>query len=156
MRRVRDTSTLKSCLSGQASHEQSGALYELMAKTYSPPVLTPEKEKGVAAGEFDFLLPLAKNLWRTDEVAGAIGRSMQYVRQLVEEGRLEAYKDSACGGRKSSLITRRSLVLYFAETANHDPSFHVIRIEVLLSNLTPAALDRLIAKATKLRNQLGR
>jgi hypothetical protein len=127
-----------------------------MAKTYSPPVLTPEKAKAAANGEFDFLLPLAKNLWRTDEVADAIGRGTQYVRQLVEEGRLEAHKDSAFGSRESSLITRRSLVLYFAETANYDPTFHVVRIEALLPKLTCAALDRLVAKVTKLRNQLGR
>jgi hypothetical protein len=127
-----------------------------MAKLYSPPPLTPDKANAVANGEFDFLLPLAKNLWRTDEVADAIGRGTQYVRQLVEEGRLEAHKDSAFGSRESSLITRRSLVLYFAETANYDPTFHVVRIEALLPKLTTPALDRLIAKATKLRNQLGR
>lgn len=125
-----------------------------MAKPYSAPVLSKESARGVANGDFDFLLPLAKNLWRTDEVADAIGRSIQYVRQLIESGRLEAHKDSAYGTRESSLVTRRSVLLYLAETATYDPAYFVIRLESAIKKLPTQSLDRLIVTATRLRNTI--
>lgn len=125
-----------------------------MGKPYEAPVLSPEKQKAVANGEFDFLLPLAKSLWRTDEVGDAIGRSTQFVRELIEQGRLEAHQDSAYGSRNSNLVTRRSVVLYLAETANYDPAYFIIRLESVIKKLKPSALDRLIATATRLRNQI--
>lgn len=125
-----------------------------MGKPYEAPVLSPEKQKAVANGEFDFLLPLAKSLWRTDEVGDAIGRSTQSVRELIEQGRLEAHQDSAYGSRNSNLVTRRSVVLYLAETANYDPAYFIIRLESVIKKLKPSALDRLIATATRLRNQI--
>ena len=125
-----------------------------MAKAYSAPSLGKQKRKAIAQGDFDFLLPLQKNLWRTDEVADAISRDQQYVRALIDDGRLEAHRDSALGVRKSSLITRRSILLYLAETANYDPAYLVLRLEAVLKKLNPAALDRLIAAARQQQNRI--
>lgn len=127
-----------------------------MGKPYSPPVLSPSAQKAVTNGEFDFLLPLAKPLWRTDEVGTAIGRSRQFVRLLIDEGRLEAHQDNGRGERLriSSLVTRRSVVLYMAETANYDPAFFILRLEAALTKARAPTLDRLIATATRLRHQI--
>jgi hypothetical protein len=122
---------------------------------YTPPPLNKELRAAVHRGDFDFLLPFQKPLWRTDEVAEVIGRSIQYVRALIEAGRLEAHQDSAFGDRKSNLITRRSVLLYLAETANYDPGYLVIRIEVLIKRLPAPALDRLVATARKLRERVS-
>jgi hypothetical protein len=126
-----------------------------MPKTYSPPELDKETRIAVDRGDFDFLLPYQKPLWRVDEVSAIIHRSTQYVRQLIEDGRFEAHQDSALGERKSSLVTRRSVLLYLAETANYDPGYLVIRIEVLLKRLTAPSLDRLIVTAQKLRERIS-
>lgn len=100
-------------------------------------------------------MPYEKPLYRTDEVAAAIGReNTQYVRVLIDEGRLEAHRDSARGERKSNLVTRRSVLLYLAETANYDPAYLVIRMEALLKTLNPPALHRLIDAARKRLNAL--
>jgi hypothetical protein len=121
----------------------------LRKKHYSAPSLdkklSDRKTARVAHqnGEFDFLMPFQKNLLRTDEVSEIIGRSKQFVRELVNNGKLEAHKDSAFGTRESAAITRRSVILYLAETANYDPTYLVLRIEALLKALNGAALTRL-------------
>lgn len=98
------------------------------------------------ASEFDLLL--------TREVAGEIGRAQAFVRELIESGRLEAHQDSAFGTRKSNVVTRRSVLLYLAETANYDPAFLVIRMEALLKNLNRPALIRMVNTATKRLNTI--
>jgi hypothetical protein len=127
-------------------------------KRYIEPVLTPEKLRAVKRGDFDFLMPFqTKNLLRTGEVAAVIGRSPQFVRELVEQGKLEAHVSSAYGEgiRESPLITRRSVILYLAETANYDTSFLVIRIEVLFKGLNAFALNRLITTAQTLLSRIN-
>lgn len=126
-----------------------------MAKPYSAPSLDKKTQAAVARGDFDFLLPYQKPLWRTDEVAEVIGRSIQYVRALIEDGRLEAHQDSAFGERKSNLITRRSVLIYLAETANYDPGYLVIRLEVIAKRLNAATLDRLIGTLRKQRERIA-
>jgi hypothetical protein len=76
------------------------------------------------------------------------------VLELIEAGRLEAHRDSAVGTRKSNLVTRRSVLLYLAETANCEPGYLVIRIQALLENLNRPALIRLINTATKRLNTI--
>ena len=127
-----------------------------MAQPYSPPKLDQRIRVAVDAGEFDFLLPYAKALYRTEEGAETLGREQQFVRNLVAAGRLEAHTDNALGMglRKTSLVTRRSLLLYLAETANYSPNYLVVRIEALMKTLNPAALDRLIDTARKLKERL--
>jgi hypothetical protein len=126
-----------------------------MPKTYSPPSLNARQLAAVEAGEYDFLIPTRKPLMRTDEVAIAIHRSLDFVRALIEDGRLEAHRDSATGKRNTSIVTRRSVVLYLAETSDYDPAFIVMRIEVVMKTLKLPALDRVIATARKLRERLS-
>lgn len=126
-----------------------------MPDTYSPRSLDKKTLAAVGRGDFDFLLPFQKPFWRTDEVAEVIGRSTQYVRELIDGGRLEAHQDSAYGTRKTSLVTRRSVLLYLAETANYDPGYLVIRIEVITKRLTAPTLDRLIATLRKQRERVS-
>lgn len=101
-----------------------------------------------AQGHFDFAMPWGKLLLNTREVARAIGREQDYVRQLVESGRLEAHQDSAFGERKSSLVTRRSVLVYLAETATYEPRAMQSRLEALVDDLTRPQLEALLARAT--------
>jgi hypothetical protein len=123
-----------------------------MAKTYSPPPLNPRQLAAVEAGEYDFLIPTRKPLMRTDEVASVIHRSTDFVRALIEDGRLEAHSDSAKGDRNTNIVTRRSVVLYLAETADYDPAYIVMRLEAVLKTMKTPALDRIIAFCTRQRN----
>jgi hypothetical protein len=126
-----------------------------MAKTYSPPTLDRHQLAAVERGEYDFLIPTRKPIMRMDEVASAIGRSIAFVRALIDDSRLEAHRDSAKGDRPTNLVTRRSVVLYLAETANYDPTYVVMRIEVVMKTLTAPGLNRLIAFARKRLEQIS-
>ena len=106
-------------------------------------------EAGAKNGEYDFLLPYAKPLYRTDEAADCICRDPAYVRALIESGRLEAHRDSALGDRKSSRVTRRSILLYLIETANYETIDTVVRLESILKTIAPHHLKRIIAAAQK-------
>src|SRR3954471_8373513 len=103
-----------------------------MAKIYSPPTLNARQLAAVEAGEYDFLIPTKKPLMRTDEVASAIHRSENFARYLGDDGRLELHRDTAKGSRQSNRYTRRSVVLYLAETSNYAPAFVVMRLEVVM------------------------
>lgn len=121
-----------------------------MPQTYAPPQLNARQMAAVEAGEYDFLIPTRKPLMRTDEVASALHRSQTFVRDLGDLGKLEVHSSSAkTDGRPSSTYTRRSLVLYLAETSNYDPAFIVMRIEVVLKTLKAPALQRLIKFANR-------
>lgn len=125
-----------------------------MPKTYSPPALPKDQQTAVDRGEYDFLIPVQKSLLRQDEVAEVLDRSTQFVGELIDRGRLEAHRDHAFGAglRKSNRVTRRSLILYLAETSNYDPAYMVMRIEVVLKTLKTPQLDRLIAFAHRQKN----
>lgn len=123
---------------------------------YSAPMLSSEQEKAHARGDFDFLFPFGKRLLRTDEVAIAIGRSTQYVRELIKAGRLEAHQDSSSGQRGTNLVTRRSVILYLASTASYDSNFVVLHLEAVFKTLRqPFVLDRLIATLKKQRERIN-
>ncbi|HWM26576.1 MAG TPA: hypothetical protein VNP98_17295 [Chthoniobacterales bacterium] len=125
-----------------------------MPKTYSPPALSARQRDAVEAGEYDFLIPTRKPLMRTDEVAQVLHRSLDFVRALVGEGRLEAHRDSAKGDRATNIITRRSVVLYLAETSDYDPAYMIMRVEAVLKTFKAPALDRIIAFANRQKNLL--
>jgi hypothetical protein len=116
---------------------------------YSPPKLEPRIQRAADAGEYDFLLPYSKALYRTDEVADCIGRDPAYVRALIDAGRLEAHRDSALGDRKSSRVTRRSILVYLVETANYETIDIVVRVESVLKTMRPHHITRIIAAAKK-------
>lgn len=120
-----------------------------MPKSYAAPSLNQRQLAAVENGEYDFLIATRKPLMRTDEVAVAIHRSLDFVRGLVEAGRLEAHRDSAKGERKTNIITRRSVILYLVETGDYTTEQIVMRVEVVMKTLQAPALDRLIAFAMR-------
>jgi hypothetical protein len=115
------------------------------APAYKPPKLKPRVQAAVDACEFDFLVPWSKTLYRTDEVAECLGRDPAYVRALISAGRLDAHCDSALGDRKSSRVTRRSLIMYLAETANYEQADMVPRFEAVLKTMRPHHLKQIAA-----------
>jgi excisionase family DNA binding protein len=80
-----------------------------------------QAEVDAAHTSFDWLVPLRKNLLTTQEVARCIAQGQDYVRQLIESGRLEAHQDSAFGSRLSNRVTRRSVVVHLSRTAKYEP-----------------------------------
>ena len=106
-----------------------------------------------AQRNFDFLIPFKKGLLNLPEVLKVIGRERDFVRELLNDGRLEAYGDNASGERKSYRVTRRSVLVYFARTAQYDPAHFVGALEELLETLSNEQLQRLIIKATRIRTE---
>jgi hypothetical protein len=97
---------------------------------------------------FDFIIGFTKALLPTPEVAKCIRREQDFVRELALDGRLEVHADSAFGERKSNRYTHRSVVLYFACTAQYDPAQFIDSFTDLLKTLTTDQLIKLIALAT--------
>jgi hypothetical protein len=110
-----------------------------------------EREFDLAQRNFDFLMPYRKALLTTPEVAKTIGREQDFVRALIQDGRLEAHADSALGERSSNRVTRRSVLVYFARTAEYDPAQFIDAFADLLKALTPDQLTKLIVMATRER-----
>lgn len=104
-----------------------------------------------AQRNFDFLMPYKKALLTVPEVGKVIGREQDFVRELIDNGRLEAHADSAFGERKSNRVTRRSVLIYFARTAQYSPSHFIDTFEEILRSLTTAQLSQLIITASRLR-----
>jgi hypothetical protein len=126
-----------------------------MALAYSAPKLTATAHAAVDRGDYDFLAPYKKPLYRTDEAADTISRSTEFIRCLIEEGRLEAHRDSASGDRKSSLVTRRSLLLYQVSIANYNPNSIVARLEAILKTFSPPQLDRLARSISRQKESIS-
>lgn len=122
--------------------------------TYTEPKLTAEQRRALVQGDFDFLLGSGRRLFTTTQAAAVIGREADYVRALVEDARLEAHSDSALGERKSHLITRRSLLVYLASTANYQPAGYASYLDALVDELTGPQLDHFIARAQARRKRL--
>jgi hypothetical protein len=113
--------------------------------------LASARELDLAQRNFDFLMPFKKALYTVPETAKTIGREQDFVRELIQEGRLEAHADSAFGTRKSNLVTRRSVLVYFARTAQYDPAQFLDAFGDLMSALTADQLTKLIVLATRER-----
>jgi hypothetical protein len=138
---------------------------------YTAPKLPPQKMAAVEQGLFDFLVPFRSLLLRPDQAAQCLrgekntttlrGRvradsrhhALSYVYALRQEGKLECIAPT---GREKErfMVTRRSVLLLLAEQSNFEPSDFDTRLEALLPSLTRAQLDRLITKATRLREKL--
>lgn len=110
-----------------------------------------DAEFALAQRNFDFLMPYKKALLTTVEVAKIIGREEDFVRELIAEGRLESHADSAFGVRKSNRVTRRSVLVYFARTAEYDPAQFIDAFAELFRTLTPDQLTKLVVLATRER-----
>jgi len=107
-----------------------------------------DAELALAQRNFDFLMPYKKGLLTVPEVAKTIGREQDFVRELIAEGRLESHADSAFGERKSNRVTRRSVLVYFARTAEYDPAAFIDTFVELFRTLTAEQLTKLIVLAT--------
>lgn len=110
-----------------------------------------EAEFALAQRHFDFLMPYKKPLYSVKETGKAIGREDDFVRKLIELGRLEAHADSAFGTQKTNLVTRRSILVYHLRTAQYQPSDFIESFAELLRAMTPEQLTQLIVLATRER-----
>jgi hypothetical protein len=120
------------------------------ATAHQPSKATTRAEQG----EFDFLIPWGplKKLATTAEVARVIGRQVDFVRALVESGRLESHADSATGEQLSNRITTRSVRVLMAETAQYESADLLPRLEAVVRDLGPAgwdALEQFIARCRR-------
>lgn len=100
--------------------------------------------------EFDWLVPTSKELLRSDEIARILNQSEDFVYQLRQEGRLECHSHP---DRKVKRFraTRRSLLIYLAESAEYHNADRDDRILKILPHLSPAGLTRAIDFLTRLR-----
>jgi len=123
----------------------------MIAMAERPRFQASEREFATAQLNFDFLLPYKKSLYSVPETAKAIGRKDDFVRELIDDGRLEAHADSAFGSLKSNRVTRRSIAVYLARTAQYDPAQFIDQFRELFRTLTPEQLNKVVVMATQER-----
>lgn len=102
--------------------------------------------------DFDFLMPFppSRTLLSPHEVARCLGRSVRHVYDLIDEDKLEAHAPTD-RERERYMITRRSVVLYLAETAKYRTGNFETRLICLLKSLSTRDLLTLVIKtATQL------
>jgi hypothetical protein len=105
---------------------------------------------------FNFLFPYgSRTVLNTREVGNVLGREQDFVRALVDAGKLETHKDSALGERESNRITSRSVLLHLARTARYDPDAIADAIcDVIATIADRDGLERIIRAANHRRNHL--
>jgi excisionase family DNA binding protein len=113
---------------------------------------TPAEIEAAQLG-FNWLLPVRKQLLTTGEAAKYLGREVDFVRALVESGGLEAHQDTALGERKSSRVTRRSVLLRLMRSANYRPENFLRQIIELLETFPPEDLRQVAQAAEALRQR---
>lgn len=115
------------------------------------PTLAPKPDTN--QGEFDFLVPYSKPLLRPDEAAKCLGRSVYFVYQMIDEGKLEAH---APQGREKQryVVTRRSVLALLADTALYEPALYVERVRTLLEHCSAADLSSLGKSITSILAKL--
>jgi hypothetical protein len=112
-----------------------------------------DAEFALAQRHFDFLMPYRKPLYTVPETAKTIAREGDFVRKLIELGRLEAHADSAFGTQKTNLVTRRSILVYHLRTAQYEPAHFIESFADLLGAMTGDQLTKLIVMATQERSR---
>lgn len=122
------------------------------------PYAAPKLDKRVVAqldqGLFDFLVPFRKPSLLPAEAARCLNKSPDFVRDLIQLGKLEAIPMAAKGEREVYIVTRRSVLLYLVERAQFDPADFLLCIRSVLESFDRAALDFTIRTATELRARL--
>ena len=121
----------------------------------APAKSSTKLQSAVDQGAFDFLMPFgpSRPLLRPDEVARCLGWSVRKVYELIQDGKLEAHALPERDKQRYQ-VTRRSVLLFLAETALYLDADPNQRIERLLSALSKDQLSRLIVTATHLRARL--
>jgi hypothetical protein len=119
---------------------------------YAAPSLPAWKAQAVDQGWFDFLVPYRAVTVSPVQAARSLGRDVDHVYSLIERGKLEAH---GVPGRKVERyrITRRSLVLYMAESANYNPNDLLERLAEITATLTDTQCERFIAAVRNRRNK---
>jgi len=114
-----------------------------------------ERWSAVDQGTFDFLVPFSadRRLLRPDEVTRCLGWKPRTVYELIDDAKLEAH--GLTDREKTRYqVTRRSVLLFLAETALYRGEDTLSRVERILPSLSAAELSRLITTATHLRTKL--
>jgi hypothetical protein len=110
-----------------------------------------------APDHFDFILLPGKQWYTPKEVASAIGRSDQFVRDAFENQKFLGHMNNARARRgrerrRTYQIHRECVILFFLETANYSPDDFLDRLQELLRNRSPkelALIQRFLADLTK-------
>lgn len=113
------------------------------------------KEIENAQIEFDFLMPFSdrRTLLSVQEVCACIGRGDTFVYEQVQNGNFEAHGTLA--DQKQRLrITRRSVLLWLARTAQYEPQYFMDRLLNMIDALTSAQCEQVIKRATARRSRL--
>ena len=123
------------------------------AGTYKAPKLQPATMHSLDQGHFDFLVPYRTPLLRPDQVAASLERSRRFVYRLYQEGTLEGH---GVPGRdvERLRITKRSTLIYLAESANYKPGDMVDRMAEVAASLTAAQWAEFIQKANHRRSKV--
>jgi len=103
-----------------------------------------------ASGAFACLMAEKRAMLTTSEVARCLGWKPRTILELIQEGKLEAH---TLPGREKQRyqVTRRSVLLFLAETAQFGPAEFPRRVNALLAFLTR---DQLAATATEVATLL--
>jgi excisionase family DNA binding protein len=96
---------------------------------------------------FDFLMTIPERqlLVHPKKVAEVLHYERSYVYDLIADGTLEAHRGLG-GERKHLRVTRRSVLAYFARTAEYLPDDFIEVIVKLARTLTPAQRKVLIER----------
>ena len=97
-------------------------------------------------GEFAHLLPTRKTLLTPGEVARLMGRSTDYIYDLIHAGELAGH-GTLSPGKRRYLITTQSVLLHLARSACYDPAAITGWIDRFIDSLKPDQLSRLAARA---------
>lgn len=127
-----------------------------MMTAYQAPALTKAAARQLDQGMFDFLVPYRKPVLLPSEAARSIGRSVDFVRDLIQGGQLESLEQAAKGERKVYLVTRRSVLCCLAKSANFEPADFDLCLTSLVESLDAARCEHLIRVATARRIHLHR
>jgi excisionase family DNA binding protein len=93
--------------------------------------------------EWDWMVPTTKNLLRPDEAARYLGRSIDFIYGLIDEGELEAFAPLNREVERK-VITRRSVVLYLARSAKSHPTMIEERAIAFLRTLDRITLTNIL------------
>jgi len=103
----------------------------------------------VAQLAFDWLIPFrqSKQLLNTEEAAKVLSVGQDVIRALIDDGKLHAHRFNALGttDRKNNRVTRESLRLYLAGSANYDDDARVASALSVAANFSDSMRAALIS-----------
>lgn len=106
-------------------------------------------------GPFEKAIALKIELIKPKEVSELLGRSLDFVYALIDEGKLEAFEPTERQVKRKT-ISRRSVLMVMAESGSKNPKILGPQIEALLAWCSPDEMGRVIQEANRLLEKLGR